>query len=180
MITNAHLGWMQGTILPYSNLDVLVMKNFQKNADLSERDIKVRLFSLMSLGSILGDGSDYRNKLAAERAKKFLDNKNVADYFAAPKAFTPLKLPDGLSQDQQLSFFLPGDTVLISAFNFNLKKEYIQQVSRQSARLKKNVDYLVTDFLTGKVSGTITSGKENFEVNVAPADAVMLQLIPVK
>ncbi len=137
MITNAHLGWMQGTILPYSNLDVLVMKNFQKNADLSERDIKVRLFSLMSLGSILGDGSDFRNNLAAERAKKILDNKNVADYFAAPKAFIPLRFSDGLSQDQQLSFFLPGDTVLISAFNFNLKKEYIQPVSRQRIRLKK-------------------------------------------
>lgn len=180
IITNSHLGWMQGTVLPYSNLDVLVMKNFQKNADLSERDIKVRLFSLMSLGSILGDGSDFRNKSAAERARKFLDHKNVADYFAAPKAFIPLKFSDGLSQDQQLSFFLPGDTVLISAFNFDLKKAYIQPVSRQSARLKKDVDYLVADFLTGRVTGTIASGKENFEVNVPPADAVMLQLIPVK
>lgn len=104
----------------------------------------------------------------------------MADYFAAPKAFIPLKFSDGLSQDQQLSFFLPGDTVLISAFNFDLKKAYIQPVSRQSARLKKDVDYLVADFLTGRVTGTIASGKENFEVNVPPADAVMLQLIPVK
>lgn len=108
MITNSHLGWMQGTVLHYSNLDVLVMKNFEKNADLSESDVKVRLFSLMSLGSILGDGSDYRNKPAAERTKKFLDHKNVADYFAAPKAFIPLKFSDGLSQDQQLSFFYPA------------------------------------------------------------------------
>ena len=177
MITNSHLGWMQGTIIPYSNLDVLIMKNFQKNADLSERDIKVRLFSLMSLGSILGDGSDFRNPLAAERARKFLDNKNVSDYFARPRAFMPIKVADGLTQDQQLSFYLPGDVILLSSFNFDLKKDYIQLITRETIGLKENTDYLVKDFLTDTVIDKIDKNQKNLKLITEKADARMIKII---
>lgn len=178
MITNSHLGWMQGTILPYSNLDVLIMKNFQKNADLSERDIKVRLFSLMALGSILGDGSDFRNSLAAERAKKYLDNKNVSDYFAAPKAFIPIKLSDGLTQDQQLCFYLPGDTLLLSTFNFDLNREYIQSLTKDQLGLKKNTNYLIKDFLTDELVDRIEAGQASIKWITHEADAQMVKIIP--
>ena len=178
MVTNSHLGWMQGTILPYSNLDVLIMKNFQKNSDLSERDIKVRLFSLMTLGSILGDGSDFRNPLAAERAKKYLDNKNVCDYFTAPVAFVPIKISDGLTQDQQLSFYLPGDTVLLSSFNFDLNRVYDQPLNREQLKLKKNRSYLIKDFLTDKVVGKIDAAQTSFSWATEKADARMVKIIP--
>jgi len=178
MVTNSHLGWMQGTILPYSNLDVLVMKNFQKNSDLSERDIKVRLFSLMTLGSILGDGSDFRNPLAAERSKKYLDNKNVCDYFTTPVAFVPIKISDGLTQDQQLSFYLPGDTVLLSSFNFDLNRVYDQPLNREQLKLKKNISYLIKDFLTDKVVGKIDAAQTSFSWATEKADARMVKIIP--
>lgn len=178
MITNSHLGWMQGTILPYSNLDVLIMKNFQKNADLSERDIKVRLFSLMTLGSILGDGSDFRNSLAAERAKKYLNNKNVSDYFVAPKAFIPIKLSDGLTQDQQLCFYLPGDTVLLSTFNFDLNREYIQSLTKDQLGLKKNTIYLVKDFLTDELVNRIEAGQASIKWITQEAGTRMVKIIP--
>ena len=178
MITNSHLGWMQGTLLPYSNLDVLVMKNFQKNPDLSERDIRVRLFSLMSLGSILGDGSDFRNKTAAERGRKYLNHPNVTAYFAKPRAFIPIKVSDGLSEDQQLSFYLPGDTFLISAFNFDLEKEFAQSISRKKIGLEENRPYLISDFLTGKTIGSIPENAAEIELTTPPADAIMVKLIP--
>ena len=180
MITNSHLGWMQGTLLPYTNLDVLIMKNFQKNPDLSERDIKVRLFSLMTLGSILGDGSDFRNTLAAERAKKYLDNKNVCDYFKAPKAFYPIKLPDGLSQDQQISFYLPGDTILVSAFNFNLDEDFDQVINKRTIGMKDGVKYIMKDFLTGAVITEIAGSQSQIQLKTPKGDAVLIRLIPVK
>lgn len=178
MITNSHLGWMQGTLFPYSNLDVLIMKNFQKNADLSERDIRVRLFSLMTSGSILGDGSDFRNPLAAERAKKYLNNKNVCDYFASPKAFLPIKFSDGLAQDQQMFFYSPGDTILVSAFNFDLKKKFFKSLSRDKLRMKVNKKYLIIDFLTDKIVNSISSDKEKIEFIAPEADAIMYKLVP--
>ncbi|MES1159162.1 MAG: hypothetical protein ABUM51_00250, partial [Bacteroidota bacterium] len=52
LATGSHLGWVQGTLWPYTNLDVCVMKNFQKNPDLSEQEIKVRLYAMMVMGSI--------------------------------------------------------------------------------------------------------------------------------
>ena len=69
LANGSHLWWVQGTLWPYTNLDVSIMKSFEKNPDLSEKEVKLRLFAMMSMGSILGDGSDYRDKLAADRAK---------------------------------------------------------------------------------------------------------------
>lgn len=177
MITNSHLGWMQGSLLPYTNLDVVIMKNFQKNAELSERDIKVRLFSLMTLGSILGDGSDYRDALAAARAKKYLDNKKVCDYFVAPKAFDPIKPADGLAENQQMSFYLPGKEVLFSMFNFDLKKEFVQDINRAALGLKPNTRYTIVDFLTGKEMGSIPATDTVIRFTTPPADAQMLKLV---
>lgn len=178
MITNSHLGWMQGTIIPFTNLDVLIMKNFQKNADLTERDIRARLFALITLGSILGDGSDYRNDLAAERAKKYLDNKNVTDYFANPKAFIPIKFADGLSQDQQLCFYLPGDTVLLSSFNFDLEKKYVQLINKMSIGLKEDSGYLIKDFLTGDFIQKIEKNINTFTWITGNADSRLVIIIP--
>ncbi|HMR83452.1 MAG TPA: hypothetical protein PKE30_09985, partial [Niabella sp.] len=180
MISNAHLGWMQGTLLPYSNLDVLVMNNFQNNPAISEKDIRVRLFSLITLGSILGDGSDFRKPVAKERAKLFLDNKNIADYFAAPEAFEPLQLPDGLKQDQQISFYLPGSTVLVSAFNFHQQHDFIQEIDRKRLGLKQNTKYMVQDFLTDQVVGHVAPDQPYVKITVPIADAILIRLVPVK
>lgn len=180
MISNAHLGWMQGTLLPYSNLDVLVMSHFQNNPAISEKEVRVRLFSLITLGSILGDGSDFRKLVAKERAKLFLDNKNVADYFAAPKAFEPLKLPDGLKQDQQISFYLSGDTVLISAFNFHPEQDFIQEIDSKRLGLKQNMKYMVQDFLTNRVVDNLEANQPRVKITAPKADAILIRLVPVK
>lgn len=180
MITNSHLGWMQGTLLPYSNLDALVMSHFQDKPVILERDVRTRLFSLITLGSILGDGSDFRNPIARGRAKLFLDNKNVADYFAAPKAFEPLKLPDGLKQDQQLSFYLPGDTVLVSAFNFDIENDFIQVTDRKRLGLKQNTTYIVQEFLTDRIIDHVGRNQSQLTIAVSKADAVLIRLTPVK
>jgi hypothetical protein len=176
MITNAHLGWMQGSILPYTNLDVLIMKNFQNNAELSERDIRVRLFSLITLGSILGDGSDYRDPLAASRAKKYLDNKYVGDYFAAPRAFIPIKFADGLTQDQQLCFYQPGKIIYLSSFNFDLNKDYVQHLSREQLSLKKHTSYIIKEFLTDDIVGRITADQDRIEWITKKADARLVRI----
>lgn len=180
MITNSHLGWMQGTLLPYSNLDVLVMHQFQNNPGLSEKDIRTRLFSLITLGSILGDGSDLRDLIAKERAKLFLDNKSVADYFAAPKAFELLKISDGLTQDQQLSFYLPGDTVLVSAFNFDMKNDFVQTIDRKRLGLIQNTKYIAQDFLTGLTVDYVTIDPSHIKIVTPKADAVLIRLVPEK
>lgn len=178
MITNSHLGWMQGTIVPYTNLDVLVMKNFQQHAGLSDRDIRARLFALISLGSILGDGSDYRKPVAAERAKKYLNNKNVTDYFAHPRAFTPLKAADGLTQDQQLCFYLPGDTILLSSFNFNLKTDYHQLLTRKKLGLKEGTGYVMKDFLTDELLDRLDKSKDDFLWITEKSDSRLIKIIP--
>lgn len=178
MISASHFWWTQGSLWPYSNMDVIVMKNFQKNADISEQDVKVRLYSMITLGSLLGDGSDYRNKVAAERAKKFLDNAAVCEFFSHPKAFTPLRFPEGNSQSQQLSFYLPGDTLLVSVFNFDLEKKFTETFKKKELQWKDN-EYVLQDFITGQIIGKIEKGQSDFTITANVRDAVMIRCIPV-
>jgi alpha-galactosidase len=160
-------------------MDVVVMKNFQKNKDISEQEVKVRLFSMMTLGSILGDGTDYRNKDAAARARHFLNNAAVCNFFSRPKAFTPLRFPVGNSQAQQLSFYLPGDTMLISAFNFDTAKPFTETFEQAELKWPDRA-YSLRDLLTGQEVGKIDKGQQSFTVNVHVKDAVMIQLVPVE
>jgi alpha-galactosidase len=177
LATGSFAWWVQGTLWPYTNLDVSIMKNFQKNPDLSETEVKVRLYAMMSMGSILGDGSDFRNPLAAERAKKYLDNKNITDFFSAPKAFTPLQFADGESLDQQMAFYLPGNEILLSLFNFDKQKIYSRQWHRADLNLE-NKTYLIKDFLTDSPLGKIEKGQDTFSLDVPVADALMVKLVP--
>jgi hypothetical protein len=178
MISAAHLWWVQGTLWPYTNMDAAIMKNFQKNPDLSEQEIKVKIYSMITLGSILGDGSDLRNKTAMQRAKKFLDNAAVCSFFSRPVAFTPLRFSTGQGQGQQLSFYLPADTVLISVFNFDAEKEFTETFSCKELGLIKR-PYLIKDFLTDKIIGRVEKGQTSFSLNVAVKDAMLVKLVPI-
>jgi len=177
LATGSHAWWVQGTLWPYTNMDVSIMKNFQKNHDLSETEVKVRLYAMMSMGSILGDGSDFRSSLAMERAKKFLDNKNLCDFFSSPKAFTPLQFADGETLDQQMAFYLPGKETLLSLFNFDRQKIFSRKWHRSDLNLD-NTTYLIKDFLTDAPMGKIEKGQETFSLDVASGDALMVKLIP--
>ncbi|HEY4147991.1 MAG TPA: hypothetical protein VGM41_03640 [Chitinophagaceae bacterium] len=177
LATGSHVWWVQGTLWPYTNLDVSIMKNFQKNPDLSEQEIKVRLYAMMAMGSILGDGSDFRNAIAAERAKKYLNNANICAFFSNPKAFTPLKFADGESFDQQVSFYLPGDTVLVAMFNFSRQQEFKDSYSRAALGLK-NGRYSVRDFMTGEQLGVMEKNEDVFSLTVPRQDARLVKLVP--
>lgn len=177
MANASHLWWVQGTLWPYTNLDVAIMKNFQKNHDLTEKEVKVRLFAMMSMGSILGDGSDYRDKLAADRATQYLNNKYLCAYFSSPKAFTPLKFADGETFDQRMAFYLPGKEVLFSVFNFDTKNVYEQAWNRADLGMGDG-SYVIKDFLTDEPVGKIEKGQQSFSINVPAADAKMLRLVP--
>ncbi len=177
LANGSHLWWVQGTLWPYTNLDVSIMKNFEKNPDLGEKEVRARLFAMMSMGSILGDGSDYRDKLAADRAKIYLDNKNICAFFASPKAFTPLKFADGETLDQQIAFYLPGTETLLSLFNFDNKKQFDQTWRRADLGLGDG-DYVIKDFLSDEPVGRIAKGQDTFSLNVQPADAMMVKLVP--
>lgn len=172
----SHLWWVQGTLWPYTNLDVSVMKNFQKNPDLSEQEVKVRLFAMMSMGSILGDGSDYREKLARDRAVKYLDNPNLCAFFSNPRAFTPLKFADGETLDQQMAFYLPGKETLFSAFNFDNKKVFNPVWNRDELGLDSG-EYLIKDFLTGRTIGKIAKDQKKVSFSVPVSDAIMVKLV---
>lgn len=178
MAAGSHLWWVQGTLWPYTNLDVNIMKNFQKNPDLTEKEVKVRLYAMMTMGSILGDGSDFRNKLAAERARIYLDNKAVNTFFSAPQAFTPMNFADGQSFDQQLSFYLKADHPLLSMFNFDLQKVYEKQWLRAELSLLDK-EYLIKDFLTDAVLGKIKKGQDSFSMTAQTGDALLVKLVPV-
>ncbi|TJZ63220.1 hypothetical protein FAZ15_02715 [Sphingobacterium olei] len=176
MITASYMGWVQGTLWPYTNMDVLVMRKFQKHPDLTEQEVKVRLISLMTMGSILGDGSDYRDPLTASRAKIFLDQPHVAEFFSNPKAFIPLQLSEGETMDQQLSFFLPGDTTLVAAFNFAENHLFEANFAPLELGLK-NGSYRLVDFLTGEEHGIFDVESGDLKVSVSAKDAVLYKLI---
>ncbi|WP_221452755.1 hypothetical protein [Mucilaginibacter sp. FT3.2] len=179
LATGSHMNWVQGTLFPYTNLDVTIMKNFQRNPDLNEQEIKVRLYAMMVMGSILGDGSDFRNPLAASRAQEFLNNKNIAKFFSDPKAFTPIKTADGESFDQQLSFYLPGDATMLALFNFDLKNDFKQTFSRAALHLDAHKKYELRNFMTDAVIGELKAGAPELSLLANPADAVLIKLVPV-
>jgi hypothetical protein len=174
LASGSHFWWVQGTLWPYTNLDVCVMKNFQKNPDLSEQEIKVRLYAMMVMGSILGDGSDFRQPLAAERARKFLNNAALCAFFSHPQAFTPLQFADGDSFDQQLAFYLKTDTPLLALFNFSNQQEFKKTISLETLSLPKG-KYILKDFMTDAILGAV----ENNQVSLAiPAkDAWLMKIV---
>jgi len=175
MITASHMGWVQGVLWPYTNMDAIVMRKFQKNPDLSESEIKARLISLISLGSILGDGTDLRDSLSHERTKKYLNNERLMSLFKKPKAFIPIKLSAGLSMDQQLTFYRSDENVLLSAFNFN-----IQDVFEATFDLKTlgafGKSLVVKDCFTGLEIAKIKKGDTEFKINIQPGESILLEL----
>ncbi len=179
LISATHFWWTQGSLWPYTNLDVVVMNKFQDNSAITEQDVKVRLYAMMVMGSLLGDGSDYRNEADASRAKKYLNNPALCEYFSRPKAFTPLRFPEGQSQAQQLAYYLPGDTLMMAAFNFDLNENYTATFNQEQLHWK-NEAYELQDFLTGKVIGRIEKGRKEYSVTVSARDAVMVKCVPVK
>jgi hypothetical protein len=177
MISATNFWWTQGSLWPYTNMDVVVMKRFQKHNELNEQDVKVRLLSMIVMGSIMGDGSDFRDKLASERGRLLLNNKAVCEFFSRPKAFTPLRFPLGQKQDQQLGYYLPGDTITLAAFNFDLNKTFTETF-RQSEIGWGNGSYKLVDILTGKETGKIRKGQSEVSITVQARDAVMIRLVP--
>jgi alpha-galactosidase len=170
----SHMWWQQGTLWPYTNADVIVMKAFQRNPDLREQEVRVRLYAMMVMGSILGDGSDFRQPLARERALSFLDNPRVCAWFSHPKAFTPIKWADGRSMDQQLIFY---NAPLLAQFNFSRSGPFIHSFSLHDLGLKPG-QYELVDFLTGKPLQTIGPGQSSFTLSVPAEDATMLRIVP--
>ncbi|MGV3765676.1 MAG: hypothetical protein ACO1NW_06080 [Chitinophagaceae bacterium] len=171
-----HYWWVKGTLWPYTNMDVVVMKHFQKHPDLSEQDIKVRLYAMMVMGSILGDGSDFRDKTAAERARKFLDHPGICAFFSQPKVFTPLRFSDGETEDQQLAFLLKGGTTMLGLFNFCKEGTYEAVFSRSYLGLSEGA-YSLVDFMTEAVVGTLQENENTIRCIVPPKDAQMLKLV---
>lgn len=187
LATGSHLWWVQGTLWPYTNLDVCIMKNFQKNPDLSEQEIKVRIYGMMAMGSILGDGSDFRQPLAAERAKKFLNNPAVCAFFSHPKGFSPLQFADGDSFDQQLVFYLkPGtpatastavtDTPLLALFNFNKQQSFKKTILLESLGLPKG-KYTLKDFMTDAILGTVEKSQDSISLTIPEKDAWLIKIV---
>ncbi|SFE43491.1 hypothetical protein SAMN05518672_106111 [Chitinophaga sp. CF118] len=171
----SHLWWVQGTLWPYTNLDVAVMQRFQQNQELTEQEVKVRIYAMMTMGSILGDGSDFREKLATERAKKYLDNADVCKFFSQPKVFTPLRMSDGESMDQQMSFYLKGDTTMVALFNFSKEQQFKETLFLKDLGLDHG-KYLMKEFLSGELLGKIEN--DSFTLIVPVKDAIMVKLIP--
>jgi alpha-galactosidase len=184
LATGSHLWWVQGTLWPYTNLDVSIMKNFEKNPDLSEQEIKVRIFAMMVMGSILGDGSDFRQPLAAERAKKFLNNPAVCAFFSHPSAFTPLQFADGDGFDQQMAFYLKSgpsamagtDAPLLALFNFSKEQPFKKSISLETLGLPKG-KYILKDFMTDAVLGTVENDQEAVSLAIPEKDAWLMKII---
>jgi len=176
LATGSHMGWVQGTLWPYTNLDITIMQHFQKNPDLSEQEIKVRIYALMVMGSILGDGSDYRQPLAVERARIFLNNPAVDAWFSHPRAFTPLKWADGDSMDQQMVFRLKGDTTFLCLFNFSKQAAFTDTLRTRDMGLSRS-RYVIQDFLTGTVLGQVEKDQTSFILTVPKESALMVRLV---
>lgn len=181
MISAENFWWTQGNLWPYTNMDVVVMKRFQKNKEISAQDVKVRLYCMLVMGSILGDGSDFRDKDAADRGRELLDNKALCAYFSNPKAFTPLRFPIGTSQDQQMSLYLPGrDTLTVAAFNFRLDTAFTETFTRAQTGWQAGKAYRLEEVLTGREVGCISKQQEAFQLQVPVADAMLVRLVPVE
>ena len=202
LATGAHLGWVQGTLWPFTNLDVCIMQHFQKNPELSEREIRVRLYAMMVMGSLLGDGSDFRQAMAAERGKKYLNDRKLCAFFSKPRAFMPLKYSDGDGLDQQMAFYLsggdagaagtgaaasvvsgtasvvsgPGSSPLLGLFNFDMKEEFRWKFSPEGLGLKKG-KYILKEFFSGVTLATVDAGQRDVFLTVPPGDAIMVELI---
>ena len=121
-----------------------------------------------------------------QRARKFLDDPRVDAWFRHPRVFTPMRWADGDSQDQQLAFVLPGagssgpesgDTALVALFNFSGRQEFRETLSLQDLGLKPG-GYIIRDFITDEVVGTIAAGQTNFTLAVAEKDALLIRLVP--
>ncbi|GGB02391.1 hypothetical protein [Puia dinghuensis] len=177
LATGAHLGWVQGTLWPFTNLDVCIMQHFQKNPDLSEQEIRVRLYAMMVMGSILGDGSDFRQPLAAQRGRKYLNDPRLCAFFSRPQAFLPLKYSDGDGFDQQMAFYGKAKDTLLGLFNFNTHEVFRWRCGLDSLGLKKG-KYLVKEFLTGATLATVEAGQDVISLTIPPGDALMAELIP--
>jgi hypothetical protein len=187
LATGSHLWWVKGTLWPYTNMDVVVMKNFQKNPQLSEQEIKVRIYAMMVMGSILGDGSDLRQPLAMERAKKFLNNPAICAYFSNPAVFTPLRFADGDGLDQQMAFYLPADRTgvnasagglpLLALFNFSGTTSYPAKFDLSGLGLQTGKKYVLTDILTDAVLGTIEKDQKEISFTVGLKDAILVKII---
>lgn len=181
MISATNLWWTQNNLWPYTNMDVAVMKRFQKNKEITAQDVKVRLYCMLVMGSILGDGSDFRDREAAERGRALLDNKALCAYFSHPKAFTPLRFPLGTSQDQQVSLYLPGtDTLTVAAFNFRLDTPFTETFTRQKTGWQADKTYRLEEVLTGREVGRIHRQQQAFELVVPVADAMLVRLVPME
>ncbi|MBS1564090.1 MAG: hypothetical protein JST39_06860, partial [Bacteroidetes bacterium] len=179
MISATNFWWTQGNLWPYTNMDVVVMKRFQKNKEISLQDVKVRLYCMLVMGSILGDGSDFRDKEAAERGRELLDNKAICALFSRPKAFTPLRFPVGTTQDQQVSLYLPGtDTLMVAAFNFRLDTAFTETFTRQKVGWQESKAYRLEELLSGRVVGHLRKGQQSFQLEVPVADATVVRLVP--
>jgi hypothetical protein len=176
LATGSHLGWVQGTLWPYTNLDVVVMQRFQQNPVLTENEVKVRLYAMMVMGSILGDGSDLRQPEAAARARKFLNHPAVCSWFSHPKAFNPLEWADGSSLDQRMVFYERGER-LLALFNFSNKDVYERGVSLGELGLASG-RYELRDFLTDAVVGRNEGGI--FRLAVPVRDAILLKILSIQ
>ena len=134
----------------------------------------------MVMGSILGDGSDFREPMAMQRARKFLDNTRVDAFFSHPRAFTPLQWADGDSMDQQMAFYRKGDeATLLGLFNFSRKEVYPYTLDLRELGLKPG-NYILKDFMTGKVLATLSKGQASLSVPVPQEDADMIEIVPVR
>lgn len=178
MITSSHMGWMQGRLWPFTNMDVVVMKQFQKHNELSEQDVKVRLITMAVMGSALGDGSDFRDSITKVRATLFLNNAGLCRYFEHPKAFVPLQVADGITEDQQLSFYLPGDTLSVALVNFDTTKPF-EYIFRREHLNWKNKTYSIRDYLTNEILGTLRPGESSFRLIAGARDALWAKLVQI-
>jgi len=169
--------WQQGTLWPYTNLDVIVMQHFQHNPDLREQEVRVRLYAMMVMGSLLGDGSDFRQPLACQRARTFLDNPLVCSWFSHPQAFTPIKWADGRNMDQQMIFYRKSDTAMLAQFNFSDNATFTHTFFLRDLGLTPG-KYDLVDFLSDKLLQTIIPGQTSFSLSVPEDDAVMVRFVP--
>ena len=76
-----------------------------------------------------------------------------------------------------MAFYLPGKETLLSLFNFDYKKDFNQTWRRADMGLGEG-EYVIKDFLTDQPIGKIAKGQDTFSLDVQPADAMMVRLVP--